>query len=111
MKRILPVLISLSLLVTPVMALAQQPGPEDAPGWYEIDVMDVLENIANWLFAVLLVIAAIFIIVAGYFFVTAAGDPDKSKKARDFVMYALIGVLVGFIAKGLVILVETIVFD
>lgn len=74
-----------------------------------VDIMDVLDSIANWLFAILLIIAAIFIIIAGYFFVTAVGDPDKTKKARDFVLYALIGVLVGFVAKGLVVLVGRIV--
>jgi hypothetical protein len=42
-------------------------------------------------------------------FVTASGDPDKTKTARNFVLYALIGVLVGFAAKGLVMLVEKIV--
>ena len=100
----------------PVAALAQwgfggQPGPEDAPCWDEVDVLTVLDTVSNWLFAILLIVAAIFIIVAGYFFVTAAGDPDRTKKARDWVMYALIGVLVGFVAKGLVLLVETIVLD
>lgn len=68
----------------------------------------VLNRIINWLFAILLVIAAIAIIVAAYFFVTAAGDPDKTKTARNFVLYALIGVLVGFMAKGLIALVERI---
>lgn len=102
MKKILASIVSVGLLAGPAIALAQRRAPT-------VDVMRVLDSIADWLFSILLVIAAIAIIIAAYYFVTAAGDPDKTKKARDFVLYALIGVLVAFVAKGLVLLVERIV--
>jgi len=115
-KTLLSSILLVSLMLMPVMALAYSWGdwgwgdwggaPSEAP---TLDIMDTLDNIADWLFAILLIVAAIFIIIAGYFFVTAAGDPDKTKRARDFVMYALVGVLVGFVAKGLVMLVGQIV--
>ncbi len=117
MKKVLVSLILISLLVVPAVASAQDiwdflgfggggEQPEAAP---ETDVMLILGSLTNWLLAILLVIAAIFIIVAAFMFVTASGDPDKTKTARNFVLYALIGVLVGFAAKGLVMLVERIV--
>ena len=80
--------------------------PVEAP---DVNVVDALNSIINWLFAFLLIIAALFLIVAGFYFVTAQGDADKVKTARQFVLYALIGVLIGFLAKGLVILVGFIV--
>lgn len=99
--------------LVPAVSSAQQifgqPGPSDAPRWGDLDVMDVLERLTNWLFAILLIAAAIFIIFAAYNFVTAGGDPDKVSKARNFVLYALVGVLVGFIAKGLVLLIDVVV--
>lgn len=115
MKKVLVSLTLISLLAVPVVALGQGwvddlfgigDQPQSAP---RTDVMVIFDSLTNWLFAVLLVIAAIFIILAAYMFVTAYGDVDKTKKARDFVIYALIGVLVGFAAKGLVMLVERIV--
>ncbi len=112
MKKILSHIASvglLAVLLLPLLAFAQQPGPGDAPAWGEVDIMQTLARISDWLFALLLIVAAIFIIVAGYFFVTAQGDPDKVGTARQFVLYALIGVLVGFLAKGLVVLVDMIV--
>lgn len=109
MKKIFSVFASSIILVLPIMVLAQQPGPDQAPQWGELDVMQVLEKVTNWLFAILLIVAAIFIIMAGYFFVTAQGDPDKVKTARNFVLYALVGVLVGFVAKALVMFIDTIV--
>ena len=74
----------------------------------ELNVMTVLDNVTNWLFAILLIVAAIAIIIAAFNFVTAQGDADKVKTARQFVLYALIGVLVAILAKGLVGLVGTI---
>lgn len=99
----------LTLLFLPLLVSAQQPGPGDAPGWGDVDIMETLGRISDWLFAILLIIAAIFIIIAGFYFVTAQGDPDKVSTARMFVLWALIGVLVGFLAKGLVILVDRMV--
>jgi len=118
MKKVLASLTLTALLLVPAMASAWcifgvgttcgqssvQPG--EAP---QADVMEILDSLTNWLFAILLIVAAIFIIVAAFNFVTAAGDPDKTKTARNFVLYALIGVLVGFAAKGLVMLVSNIV--
>ena len=74
-----------------------------------LDVMTVLERIVDWLFTILLVVAAIFIVVAGYYFVTATGNPETVSKARNFVMYALIGVAVAVASRGLVALVRRIV--
>jgi hypothetical protein len=55
-----------------------------------------------------MVVAVIYIIMAAFNFVTAAGDPEKVTKARNFVLYALIGVLVAFAAKGLINLISKI---
>ena len=106
MKKIIISSISVSLLALPLVILAQGGAPAEAP---TVDIMRVLDNITNWLFAILLIVAAIFLIVAGYYFVTAQGDPDRIARARNMVLYALIGVLVGFVAKGLVVLVERVV--
>jgi len=103
MKKILLALVLASTLTLPLIGLAAE--PKTAP---EIDTIDLLNRITNWLFTILLIIAAIFIIIAGLYFVTAQGDADKTKSARNFILYALIGVLVGFAAKGLVKLVGKI---
>lgn len=93
---------TLSMLALPAMSLAQTPAPT-------IDVMTALDSITDWLFTILLVVAVIFIILAAYNFVTAAGDPEKVGTARTQVMWALIGIVVALLAKGLVILVRTMV--
>jgi len=46
------------------------------------------------------------IIIAGYFFVTSAGDPAKVSQAKKMVLYALIGLLIIGMAKGIVTLIK-----
>ena len=66
----------------------------------------LLGDVTDGLFVVLMVLAALTIVFAGYNFLTAAGDPEKVKKARDFVLYALVGIAVAFSARALVGLVH-----
>jgi len=103
MKKVLTTTVLLGILAVPVLVSAQD---YMAP---ELDVMEVLDRIIDWLFTILIIIAALSIIIAAYYFITAQGDPDKVAKARQFVLYAMIGVLVAFAAKGLVVLVSRIV--
>lgn len=106
MKRVLLGLILFSQLLFPALVLGAEAPPEVVP---PVDVLVVLDRIVDWLFTILLIIAAIAIVVAAFYFITAAGDPERVAKARNFVLYALIGVVVAFVARGLVALVGRIV--
>jgi len=107
MKKILLAPVLLSLLILPAFVLAQGPDEEipdiiTGPG----DIILIIERVANWLFAILLAVALIFIIISAYQFLTSGGDPARVTQARQALMYALIGVGVAFLAKGLVMLVR-----
>ena len=95
MKKYLLSVIILSLVLTPALASAQDILRDN-------DFIDALNSIVNWLFTILLIVAVIFILIAAFNFITAAGDPEKVKTARQFVIYALIGVVVALLARGLV---------
>jgi len=56
--------------------------------------------IAQWLFTFLIILAVIFVIWAAFRYLTAAGDPEKVKKANHSLIYAAVAVLVAVIAKG-----------
>ena len=69
-------------------------------------VMGSLGNIADWIFYILIGVSVLFIVIAGIEYVTAQGDPEKIKAAGQKVLYALIGIIVAALAKGLVVLVQ-----
>lgn len=127
MKKTLltPVLVTLTVLVgtlvLPAVGLAVvcdndgwcDPGetPGDCPNdckLREVNVMETFNKIVDWLFAGLIAFAAIMIVIAAFSFVTASGNPETVAKARHFVIYALIGVIVALLARGLVVLVQMI---
>ncbi len=106
MKKILTAVILLSILAIPAVNVLAQGGQQTVP---TVPVMQVLNRIVDWLFTILLVVAAIFIIIAAFYFITAAGNPETIAKARNFVLYALVGVAVAVASRGLVVLVQQIV--
>lgn len=105
MKKLLLTSVLVSLLILPVIGLTQAVPIETAP---KLNPIQVIERIIDVVFTILLIFAALMIIVAAYLFISAQGDPEKVKTARNFVLYAVIGVIVAFLARGLIWLVRTI---
>lgn len=68
-------------------------------------VFAVLNNFINWLFYFLLIGAVFVVIIAAFTFLTAAGEPEKTKKARNYIVYAIVAVVVAFLSKSVVFLV------
>ena len=65
------------------------------------DIIDVLNTLINWLYAILLVTAAGYLVWGGLDFVFSAGDDEKVKSGRKKIQYALIGVAVAVVSRGL----------
>jgi hypothetical protein len=73
------------------------------------DVLKVITTITNYAFGILLLIAVLMIIIAAYLFVTAGGNPETIGKARNWLIYALVGIAIAVLARGLVELVKLII--
>jgi len=116
MKKILTTLILTTLVVAPVIGLVTMANagteivaPYDA-GFTTIEgLFAKIDQITTYIFTGLLCLAAIFLIVAGYFYITAGGDPEKIKKAREMLINALIGLAVGLAAKGLIAVIQSFI--
>lgn len=97
---ILPLAISL-----PVLALAQTGGAPagSAPTVLAGGMTDVASELCvvfNWMFYFLVIFAVIFIIVAAFKYLFAAGDPEKVKSAGHSLIYAAVAIVVAIIAKA-----------
>lgn len=58
------------------------------------DLSDVIFSIVNGVIAVTGVIALIFVVVGGIQYTTSAGDAAKTQKAKNTILYALIGLAI-----------------
>jgi len=100
------------LLTTQSVVLAGAapgPQPEELPTWSATGVLQLISRITNWLFTFLIAIVVIMVLVSAYMFVTAGGNPDQQAKARTVLIYALIGFVVGMIARGVIALVSAVI--
>jgi len=109
MKKSLSTLILISLIslfmlpaIIPVMA-------QGDPIISDLDELDALvEKIVNWFSGFVLIVAVLFILVAAWTFLTAGGNPESVAKARQMLIYALIGIAVAVLAWGMVDLITNV---
>jgi len=68
----------------------------------------LIENIIKFLWWIALALLPLMIVIAGFYFVTAAGDPAKVEKAKGIILYTVIGFFIILLARGLVELLKTL---
>jgi|SRR5579872_6210949 len=72
-----------------------------------IDVVQIIRAIIQFILIVAFVLAFIFLLIGGIRWITAGGDEKGVEKARGMITAALIGLVVVLIAFALIKLVET----
>lgn len=105
MKKLLFALSGTSLLASPIIALAQfDPNVVIAPTATVTkfgDFIAIFNTLISWMFTILLILSVIFIILAAFKYLTAGGDEEKIKKAHQMIIYAVVGLVVAFLAQGI----------
>ena len=74
------------------------------------DLMAQANTIINVVIGVVGFVAVVFIIFGGIQYTTSAGDPGKVKKAKDTILYGIIGLVVAMLAYAIVNFVLSSVF-
>jgi len=70
---------------------------------------DLIDAIIKFVFNIALVLAPLFIIIGGFYFVAAAGDPSKIETGKKIIFYTLIGFLIILISRGLVVVLKDLI--
>ncbi len=63
---------------------------------------EIIKNVVNTLLFLLGIAAVIVIIIGGITYTTSAGNDSAVKRAKDMILYAVIGLVVAFLAFALV---------
>ncbi|MFA5080580.1 MAG: pilin [Candidatus Paceibacterota bacterium] len=82
------------LVIIPSIANAGYSAPSLAQWGDSITIEAAIQKIVDILFAWVAPLCVLMIIVGGIFYMTAGDDTSKTKKAFDFIKYALIGLAV-----------------
>ena len=108
-KYLLPVLAVSTVLVVPETAQAASLAdviPEEPTNAGLGDLIKILVWVINWGLAFAAGIAALFIVVNGYQYVLAAGNPEKLEKAKMGLTWAITGFILAISAYAIVLLMQ-----
>ena len=75
----------------------------------EIDVNNMVTGAIQWVIGVAGVVAAIFVIVGGISYATSAGDSNKLQKAKQTILYAIIGLILVALAEVITAFVSNMI--
>ncbi len=72
-------------------------------------MLDTIYTITDWIFYILMAFGIIFIILGAFTILTAGGSPEKVNTGRSYIIYAVIGLLIGLAARGIPSLAKGII--
>ncbi len=93
--------VAASIIVPALAAADSLPPVATTTGITIFGANGVLCTVFNILFIVLIILVVIFILLAAFKYLTAAGDPEKVKAASHQLLYAVVALVVAFLAKVL----------
>ncbi|KPJ73646.1 hypothetical protein AMJ48_00245 [Parcubacteria bacterium DG_74_1] len=69
---------------------------------------ELVGGLLNFLWWITVALVPLMIVIAGFYFITAAGDPVKTEKAKGIILYTVIGFFIVLLARGLIELLQRI---
>ena len=72
-------------------------------------LLNTIYSITNWVFMLLIAVAMLFVVLGAFNFVTAGGNAEQTQVARNYIMYAAIGLAIGLLAKAVPSIVRMMV--
>lgn len=96
--------------ILPLLASAQTVvnGLPTAQPRQSIDVYAFITTLFNYALGILIFIAGIMVLYAGFLYVMGGQDEKKVEKAQSMIRYAAIAVIIGILSKALIVVIENI---
>lgn len=74
-----------------------------------VDANTVITNAIGWTIGIAGLVSAIFVVYGGISYITSAGEPNKVAKAKQIILYALIGLAVVGLASAITAFVSNMI--
>lgn len=105
MKKLIFSCLVLSLLLIPVFVLADAPACDGVicnPLGQDATITTLIDKIINFFLFLAGPIAVIMVVYAGFLLITGGDKPEQVKKARQTLMWVVIGLIVLIFSKSVV---------
>jgi len=73
------------------------------------DFQELIEKLIDFIFGAAMVIVPIMIIVAGFFFLTSGGNPEKVRLGKSIILWTIVGFTIVLLAKGVISVIIQII--
>ena len=77
-------------------------GADKVGGGDAMEVGDLITNVTNVLLFLIGALSVIFIIISGIYYVTSQGNAEQVKKAKNTMVYAVVGLIISILAYAIV---------
>ena len=77
--------------------------------WGTICLLNIINRVFDWVFAVIMAVVGVMIIIGAFSIITAGGEPGKVTTGRNFILFALIGMVVAFFARAIPAMVAALI--
>ncbi len=71
-------------------------------------LLATIEEITDWMFTGLLVLAVVMLIIAAYHYLFSGGSEEGTQKGKNYIIYTVIAIAVAMLAKGITFIVYQI---
>ena len=89
---------SATMLALPVIVSAQgYSQPVNPGGMPDSDANTIITNVLNWFLGILAVLSILMIVIAGIMYITSGGDEGRVDKAKSWLTYSIIGLVVALL--------------
>jgi len=72
-------------------------------------LLNSVYNVTDWIFIILITISSLMIIWGAIMFTTSSGDPEKTGKARQLIIFAAVGIAVALFSRAVPSIVKMVI--
>src|SRR3989338_9002066 len=108
MKQILKIGLTAGALL-PLLVFAQGGISPVEPLAGNVNIQTIINTVSNWALGLLIALATLFVIYAAYLYLQSSGDEEDIGKAKNTLIYAVVAIVVGLLAKAVAYIVTQLI--
>ena len=71
------------------------------PDWGTLCLINAISKITNWVTYIALSVVAVMVIMGALSITTAAGNPEKVTTGRNYILFAVVGLVVAILSRAI----------
>lgn len=112
--KVAEVILAVSLVMAPVLASAALGSgftcdSSSGLNCQNTDINGLIHTVINWLLAIAFGLAVLFLIIGGFWYITAAGNEETAEKGKGTVINAIIGIVIIILSYVIINVVSNLV--